>query len=206
MDCRVNSSRLRKTKAPCEVCGLGLSHCICAEIPRLTLSTRVALIVHAKELKRTTNSGRLAVAALSNSKMLIRGRDHSRLDLSPLLTPDYTSLVFFPSEGAVELSLPYIASLTRPVQLLVPDGNWRQASKVPVRHKELSHLPRVMLKIRNAASHHLRAEHSEFGMSTLEAIAHAIGLFEGPVPGAALMALYEKKLQATLAGRGVYRE
>ncbi|MBI2209610.1 MAG: DTW domain-containing protein, partial [Deltaproteobacteria bacterium] len=47
--------------------------CICGSIPRLDLSTRVCLIVHVNELKRSSNTGRLALRALVNSEMRVRG-------------------------------------------------------------------------------------------------------------------------------------
>ena len=65
--------RKRKTIDPCERCGLHRSLCICGEIPLLSLATQVVLVIHAKELKRTTNTGRLAIHALLNSKMCVRG-------------------------------------------------------------------------------------------------------------------------------------
>lgn len=193
--------RQRKTKNPCSDCGISLDRCICSQIEELSLKTRLILLVHYKELKRTTNSGRLAVKALKNSEMKIRGKEREPLDLTPLLTNDYQSLVFFPSEDAVELTKEVVASFKKPIQLIVPDGNWRQASKVPQRHPELKSLPKVFLKIPNTAKDHLRKEHSEFGMSTLEAIARAYGVIEGEAVENKLLALYQLKLQATILGR-----
>ncbi|MEZ0392896.1 MAG: DTW domain-containing protein, partial [Pseudobdellovibrionaceae bacterium] len=161
-------SRQRKTKEPCSGCGLHRELCICAQIPKLNLSTKLVLIIHTRELKRTTNTGQLALQSLSNSEMRVRGQPGQLLDLSDLLNPKYQSLLFYPSEEAVELTSELVQSFQKPIQLFVPDGNWRQAGKVSIRHKEISHLPRVMIKFRNEAEHHLRAEHTPYGMSTLE--------------------------------------
>lgn len=195
--------RQRKTKLPCPRCGLNPTLCICELIPTLTLATRVLLVVHAKELKRTTNSGRLALEALTNSGLRIRGVIGQNLDLTPDLNPEYQSLVFYPSEGASELNSEFMKSIRCPVQLIVPDGNWRQASKVATRHPELKNLPRVKITTPNTARHHLRAESTEYGMSTLEAIAKALGVIEGAEAEAALTELYQAKLAATLKGRGI---
>jgi DTW domain-containing protein YfiP len=194
-------SRKRKTKDPCPGCRLNKQLCICASIPRLDLRTRVSLIVHAKELKRTTNTGRLAIQALMNSDMRVRGQERERMDLSDLLDPDYTSLFFFPSEDATELTHEFAAQLEKPVQLIVPDGNWRQASKVHSRHPELRHLPRVKIAHINDSKFFLRKESSAEGMATLQAVAHALRYFEGEDAYRSLVSLYEAKLYATLKGR-----
>lgn len=195
-----NFSRKRKTVDPCPICFLHRERCICNSIPKLDLKTRLSLIIHAKELKRTTNTGRLAVQALINSQMHIRGKDTERLDLSSLLVPEYETYVLYPSEGA--LNLEDIKSL-KPIQLIVTDGNWRQASKINTRHPELAHLPRVKISSTNTAIHHMRKEHFSEGLSTLEAIALAFGVMEGKDVGEKLMGLYQKKLMATLQGRGI---
>ncbi len=201
-----NGARLRqrKPKSPCLKCFLNSSLCICSLLPTLDLKTKISLIIHAKEMKRTTNSGRLALHCLTNSELRIRGESKQSLDLSDLLEPSYHSLLFYPSEDAAELTMDYLRLISnKPIHLIVPDGNWRQASKVQTRHPELKNIPRVMLKRPNLAKFHLRAESSEFGMSTLEAIAHALGLIEGPLVGEELLKVYNAKLERTLLGRGI---
>lgn len=194
--------RQRKTKDPCPGCFLHRDLCICARVPRLALRTRVSLVVHARELKRTTNTGRLAVQALANSAMYTRGVDRAGLDLSGLITSEYRSLLFFPTEDARELSPELVAESALPIHLIVPDGNWRQASKVHYRHAELKGLPRVKISAPNSARRHLRAETSPEGMATLQAIAHALRIIEGEEAAAPLLGLYEAKLTNTLRGRG----
>ncbi len=195
--------RKRKTKDPCPVCFLNKSRCVCAFIPKLTLKTRLCLVVHAKELKRTTNTGRLAVTALTNSEMRIRGVEDSPVDLSDLLVPEYRTVLFYPSDEAVELNAEFVKADPRPIQLIVPDGNWRQASKVHYRHHELANVPRVMIKEANKSQHHMRAETTAEGMATLQAIAEALGVIEGADAKSALLGLYEAKLKATLEGRNI---
>lgn len=192
-------ARKRKTVDPCPTCRLHRQRCICEAIPKLSLSTRVSLIIHAKELKRTTNTGRLALHALTNSQMLVRGEGRERMDLGHLLSPSFETYVLYPAEESIDLEL---LRPTKPVQLIVSDGNWRQAGKLNTRHPELSHLPRVKISGKNLASHHLRKEHFSEGLSTLEAIALALGTLEGPDVGDRLMNLYRAKLRGTLLGRG----
>ncbi len=199
-------NRKRKTKDPCPHCYLHRDRCICASIPRLQLATRLCLVVHTKELKRTTNTGRLAIQALINSEMRIRGENRNALDLSDLLIPEYRTLLFYPSDDALELTKEFAAEDPRPIQLIVPDGSWRQANKVHYRHQELKDVPRVMIKAPNTATLHMRAETTAEGMATLEAIAQALGIIESDAVGAELMKLYNAKLTNTLIGRGALRK
>lgn len=194
--------RKRKTKDPCPECFLNRQLCICALFPRLNLKTRVCLVVHAKELKRTTNTGRLAIKSLINSEMRVRGETKESLDLSDLLVPEYRTLLFYPSEDALELNEALVKQDPRPIQLIVPDGNWRQASKVHYRHHELKEVPRVMIKTPNSSQHHMRAENTAEGMATLQAIAQALGIIEGDAAKKPLLDLYNAKLERTLQGRG----
>jgi DTW domain-containing protein YfiP len=169
------------------------------------LQTKVCLIIHHRELKRTTNTGTLALKALSNSELFIRGKINEALDLGLLLLAgNYQSLLFYPSDESIELTSEYLQQFSKPIQLIVPDGNWRQASKVHSRHPELINIPRVMIKSPNQALQHLRAETATRpeGMATLQAIAEALGIIEGPLVKEALLSLYNKKLEATLIGRG----
>ena len=85
----------------------------------------------------------------------------------------------------------------------MPDGNWRQASKVFGRHPELKSIPKVKISTPNISKSHLRAEHSAEGMATLQAIAYALGVIEGPAVMQALLQLYQAKLEKTLFGRGI---
>lgn len=171
-------------------------------IPRLELATKVVLVIHRKELKRTTNSGQLALRALVNSEMRVRGElDGAALDLSDLLSASYRTMLFYPSDDAVELTQQLVEASTVPIQLVVPDGNWRQASKVFSRHPELRDVLKVKITEPNVSRDHLRAEHFPEGMSTLQAIARALGVTEGAGVGQKLEDLYQLKLERTLLGR-----
>jgi DTW domain-containing protein YfiP len=170
-------------------------------MPCLDLKTRVVLLIHHIELKRTTNTGTLALQALKNSAMFVRGKERERLDLSGLLSDEYNTVLLYPCEDARELTEIHDG---RPVQLLVPDGNWRQAAKVHTRHPELAGLARVKLKPvqSNIGKPSIRREHFAEGMATLEAIAYALATLEGAEVGDQIMQVYRAKLRATLLGRG----
>jgi DTW domain-containing protein YfiP len=194
--------RKRKTKDPCEKCFLNRGFCICSQIPTLALCTRILLVIHSKELKRTTNTGRLAIHALINSEMLVRGEQSAQLDMSSCLNNGYETVLLYPSVDAEELSDYVSKPRAKPLQLIIPDGNWRQAGKVATRQPELRNVTRVKISGINQSNYHLRKEHFPEGLSTLEAIARSLAIIEGPQVGEKLMALYQAKLHATLRARG----
>jgi DTW domain-containing protein YfiP len=169
------------------------------------LNTRVCLVVHVNELKRSSNTGRLALRALVNSEMRVRGETREPLDLSDLLTDRYRTFLFYPSADAVELDHDLVAQDGKPIQLIVPDGSWRQASKVRHRHPELKNVPKVKIGAPNLSKFRLRAQHKPEGMATLQAIAHALGVIEGDLVKAELMKLYDAKVEQTLRARGLLR-
>ena len=201
--------RKRKPKNPCKNCGFSYPYCICNELKKINLKTRVELLIHYKELKRTSNTGRLISSLLVNQGIHIRGQKDNPLDHKNILNPNYTSVLLFPSDCATLASTESLESLSKgkSLQILVPDGNWRQASKVHYRVEELKHIPRVTLAGDQAdRTQLLRNESKEDGMSTLEAIANLIGLIEGKKTKKHLMNAYRLKKKTQLKIRGIKRE
>jgi DTW domain-containing protein YfiP len=174
-------------------------------MPRLDLATRVCLVIHHREILRSSNTGLLALRALVNSDMRVRGEGRANLDLSAMLVPGYRTLLFYPAPDAVELTPELVAQSPMPIQLIVPDGTWRQASKIHYRQNELKDIPRVKIAKPDAASYSLRMQHRPEGMATLQAIAHGLGVIEGEAVKVKLMQLYRAKLARALAGRGVLK-
>jgi DTW domain-containing protein YfiP len=140
--------------------------------------------------------------ALINSEMRIRGLESGAVDLSDLISDEYETFVLFPAENSTLLTEEFVKGIKKKIQLIVPDGNWRQASKVCTRQKELSQIKRVMVSRSSKDPYHMRAESSENGMATLQSIAHALGIIEGDEVKKQLLKLYNEKLVRTLVGRG----
>ena len=187
----------------CETCGASATACLCDVVPRIELKTRICLVIHHRELSRRSNTGLLAVRALLNSEVRVRGEDREALDLQDLLTNQYRSFLFYPSSDAVELNQRLVMQDATPIQLLVPDGTWRQARKIHSRHEELRDLPRVKISTPNNSIFQLRAQSRPERMATLQAIAHGLGIIEGDSVRAQLMKLYQAKIERTLKARGI---
>ncbi|MBL7665342.1 MAG: DTW domain-containing protein [Bacteriovoracaceae bacterium] len=182
----------------CGTCFLLPEVCLCSLIPNLNLSTKVSLIIHKLEMNRSSNTGRLALKALPNSAMIIRGLKNDTPDLSQLFDDEYETLLLYPSDDSIELTEDFVKGIKKKIQLIVPDGNWGQARKVHTRHKELANIKRVMIQRKGIDRQYLRKPHAENGMSTLQAIAYALGMIEGEAVQDQLLKLYNEKLTRTL--------
>jgi DTW domain-containing protein len=191
------------TNERCKTCGVSATACLCDAIPRIQLRTKVCLVIHHRELSRSSNTGLLAIRALVNSELRVRGEQREALDLKDLLTAQYRSFLFYPSADAVELNQTLVMEEATPIQLLVPDGTWRQARKIHSRHPELRDLPRVKISAPNESIFQLRAQSKPERMATLQAIAHGLGIIEGDSVRAQLMKLYQAKIERTLKARGI---
>lgn len=188
----------------CPRCRVHVEHCVCALVPSLATRTRVVLVVHFREERKPTNTGRIATMALQNSEMVVRGREHDARD-ALALAPDTRPLLLFPHEDALPLTSIAADGDDRPVTLVVPDGNWRQASKVRNRVHGMNAIPCVVLPPGPPSTYRLRAEAHSFGMATIEAIARALCILEGdrgPDVEAALLAVFDEMVERTLRTRG----
>ena len=185
------------------MCGASLTLCMCAEVPRLDLRTKIALVIHHRELSRSSNTGLLAHQSLINSEVRIRGESREALDLSGLLSQEYRSLLFYPSADALELDGELVCLDSRPIQLIVPDGTWRQARKIHSRHPELKDVPRVKISTPNHGTFQMRTQSRPERMATLQAIACALRIIEGDLVAARLMKLYHARVDRTLRARGL---
>jgi DTW domain-containing protein YfiP len=193
----------RTTKEPCGICAASRTSCLCDVVPRIELRTKVCLVIHHRELSRSSNTGLLALRALVNSEMRIRGEGREALDLKDLITLQYRTFLFYPSGDAAELDEALVMQESTPIQLLVPDGTWRQARKIHSRHLELRNLPRVKISKPNNSTFQLRAQTRPERMATLQAIAQGLGIIEGDLVRAQLMKLYYAKIDRTLKARGI---
>lgn len=177
-------------------------NCICEHVPRLSTRTRLCLVMHCREVKKPTATGPLALAALSNSEFYEHGVAGRPLDLSQLHEQERRVLVLFPSEDARPLSAELLAEDPRPVTLVVPDGNWRQATRIPQRVPGVTEAERVTLPSGPATRWGIRRETREEGLATFEAIARAFGILESPEVQTRLEAVFDRMVQTTIAQRG----
>jgi DTW domain-containing protein len=168
--------------------------CVCALVPRLHTRTHLLVILHADEAKKPTNTGRLAALCFDNSQVLVRGLRNQPLELGFLVGQN--AVVLCQDESAT-----FVQRIEAPVTLIVPDGSWRQASKMPRREPMLRDLPRVTLPPLAAPLPPLRRETKDNGLPTFVAIAHALGIIEDPALEGALLAFYDVVAERILRAR-----
>jgi DTW domain-containing protein YfiP len=190
-------SRRDNQQNRCKACMMHMSLCVCSLVPRLETRTRLVLVIHRAELRKPTNTGHLATAALVNSEVHVRGREG---EPSHPIEPCAGSrpLLLFPHEGEAEELRPQPG----PVTLIVPDGNWRQASKVRARVPGLCDVPCVTLPPGPPSTYRLRSEAHPHGLATVEAIARAIGILESREVEDALERVFRAMVERTLWVRG----
>ena len=177
--------------------------CLCTEIPKIDLATRLLVIMSKREIKTPTNTGRLAAMALSNSVVLSHGDQDQPFHLLDHLMPGRPTLVLYPSEDAVVLGPAFVETLSAPVNLIVPDGNWRQTSKMRRRIPHLIEFPVVKVPLAGDSLYRVRKESKNEGLATIEAIARALEFLETRNVRTQLDNLLEAMTSRVMASRGV---
>jgi DTW domain-containing protein YfiP len=169
----------------------------------MTLQTRVIILMHTCEEVLPSNTARLAAKSLPNSEIRINGRKGDRLSTSGLIENDRQSLLLYPSPEATELSAEFVAELNRPVNLIVPDGKWRQTQKFTRREAALAGIPHVKVSAGEPSQYRLRTQPNERSLCTLEAIARALGFLESPAVQVQLETILTVMVERTLWARGM---
>ncbi|HEX7664974.1 MAG TPA: tRNA-uridine aminocarboxypropyltransferase [Polyangiaceae bacterium] len=196
-------SRRKNAYLRCKACLMHPSLCVCSLVPRLETKTKLLLVIHRIEKRKPSNTGRLGADCLVNSEILVRG--HEETPTPPFVpAPSTQPLFLYPAEDAIPITR--FADSPVPCTLIVPDGTWRQASKVRYRVPGFKDVPCVSLPPDVPSIYRLRSEAHAHGLATVEAIARAFGILEGPVEGPKVRSQIERVFQAmvdrTLWSRG----
>jgi DTW domain-containing protein YfiP len=181
------SPRISRFRPRCERCNLPPQLCLCAEIPRVETRTRFLLVQHLVEARKKSNTGGVAALALPNSRLLTYGAPDEALDTAVLSEPG--TWLLFPDGPAAPPDAPV------PRQLVVLDASWSQARRMSQRIAELRALPRLVLPPPEPGLLRLRDPTHPSGMSTLDAIARAVAVLEGPEVAAPLERLAALRVQ-----------
>ncbi|HET6282533.1 MAG TPA: tRNA-uridine aminocarboxypropyltransferase [Polyangia bacterium] len=205
---RRGSSVERSGRLRCRQCRMHRSLCICGLLPSLQTRTRLVLVLHQLEARKTTNTGRLAARCLTNSRIVIRGRDDDAArpgNREPGSTPALWAagsqpLLLLPIEDATPLS--QWTPSAAPITLIVPDGTWRQAIRTRKRIAGLAGVPCVTLPGTATSRYRLRHDAQPRRLATLEAIAIAMGILEGPSVQNALEQVFAVMVDRTLWTNG----
>ncbi len=187
----------------CPGCEIVRPFCFCALIPQIALQTRVIILMHTSEEVLPSNTARLAHKSLINSEIRINGRIGDQLSPSGLIEEGRQSLLLYPSAHAAELNTNFVSNLQGPVNLIVPDGRWRQTQKFARRELALAGIPHVKVPTGAPSQYRLRTQPNATSLCTLEAIARALGLIESRAAQVQLETLLSVMVERTLQARGV---
>jgi DTW domain-containing protein YfiP len=89
-----------------------------------------------------------------------------------------------------------------PPALIVPDGNWKQASRMVKRLSLLADATKVSLPNRILMGQPLRRNHIGHRMSTYEAVVQALAILEGETITEPLLDFYRRAVDRMLLVRG----
>lgn len=166
----------------CPRCYLKTAGCLCDTL--LPLPTRIEIVVirHITERHVMSNTGRLACLLLPQCRIVDYGGGEAFDD--EWLKQDGTYLLY---PGRHEtLHGPSVK------RLVVLDATFRRARRMYKRIDALRSLPELSLKETQAPPARLRQPTCPDGMSTIEAIAAALGMLEDPPLCPPLLAAYER--------------
>ncbi len=190
----MRSSTPRDLAHHCKRCYLNEAICLCDAIPRVPTRTEVLIVRHVAELRLTSNTGRFVALALPNSRILEYGGGPEFDDTE--LRED-GSVLLYSATGAPQ-PLP-----EGPIRrLIVLDGSFRQARRMYKRIDALRGLPELALPPPAVVPVRLRQPPAPHGLSTLEAVAHALALLEGAALVAPLHTLQAELVRRVDAHRG----
>jgi DTW domain-containing protein len=183
---------------------------MCDRFVTLPTRTRVVLLLHQLEARKPTNTGRFALRCLPNSELAVRGRPGevgpAGMAVDPRQVPAWLAeaesqpVLLFPHPEALPLA--DFRAHPRPLTLVVPDGTWSQAVRARRRVPGLADVPCVCLPAGLVSTYRLRHEPRPGRLSTLEAIAHALGILEGPAVAEALLDIHRLAVERTLFIKG----
>jgi DTW domain-containing protein YfiP len=117
----------------------------------------------------------------------------------PWLEAPEHCLLLFPHEDAQPIER--WRDHPQPLTLVVPDGTWSQAIRARKRLPGLDRLPCAVVP-GGDRKYRLRHDPREGNLATLEAIARALGVLEGPAVQEALERIFQVMVDRSLYARG----
>lgn len=152
----------------CQRCRRPEGHCWCALIPTLETRTRVIFLQHPRERRVAIGTARMAHLSLPGSEL----HEGTSFALLEALAADPSVAVLFPGATTAPLERP-------PRTLVVVDGTWPQARQLIRKNPLLARMPRLGLTPARPGAYRIRREPAPECLSTVEAVAAALGELEG---------------------------
>ena len=122
-------------------------------------------------------TARMAHLCLPNSELYVGVNWENSAALRGVLSEKlYPAMLLYPSEDAID-----IQQLPKPhrMTLVVVDGTWSNAKKMVKQNPILAALPRIAFQPPRPSEYRIRREPKPHCVSTVEALAHVLGVLEG---------------------------
>ncbi len=159
----------------CRRCLRPESFCVCSGLGPIPSRTRVLLLQHPREARLAICSAWLTRIALENAELHRGLRFEGSPRVAELAARGGAALLFPGPEARPAHEL----AASPPEVLVVIDGTWLQAAKMLEVNPTLAALPRVTLAPGHESGYGaLRREPEAGHLSTIEAVAHALGALE----------------------------
>jgi DTW domain-containing protein len=164
-------------RAVCGRCNRPSSVCYCTHLPRLETRTRVVVFQHPRERDKAIGTARMASLCLADAELYVGIRWSGTPELARALgDPARPPVLLSPGEGAIDLAREPPEGL---VTLIVVDGTWSQAKRLVRENPELASVPRYFFTPPRPSDYRIRKEPRATYVSTIEALAYALGVLEG---------------------------
>lgn len=182
----------------CKQCQFAPRWCICAGLQTLVCPLRVDLLIHRREAFRPTSTSRLI------SRVILASHGHIFSPDTPLVReqivqPDRTLWILHPAG-----ELPPADTSAHSLQVLLLDGNWREAASMRKSVKSWGRL--IRLPPETPSRFELRTQHSEDRYSTVETLILLLETLGLPKAAALLRVQFELHVYAGLRSRGCIDE
>ncbi|MGB0647533.1 MAG: DTW domain-containing protein [Bradymonadia bacterium] len=185
------------THLHCLYCWSPSSHCICDLAHPIENLMPVKIYIHHKELSRRSNSSHLLKLALKNVSFEVHGAPNHTTNW-PSAAKAQRSCVLFPSDDAQPLT---VQDREQFDQLIIVDGNWRQAKKAANRLKKLPCPHFRTLPFQTPSEFKLRTQSALDRLSTFESVARAMAILEDPNPWELMMPIFRAHVSVTMEQR-----
>ena len=167
----------RPPRAVCGRCRRPCAVCVCALLPALAPRTPVLILQHPKERRVAIGTAAMASRCLRGSSVVVG----THVDADPavrrvLADPVRAPVLLWPGADALDLAT---APPRGPISLLVVDGTWSTAKKLLRLNPAIAALPRYAIAPTSPSEYRIRREPRAECLSTIEALATALGVLEG---------------------------
>jgi len=185
-------------RALCARCRRPVGVCVCGHLPELAPSAHVLIVQHPREERMAIGTAKMAARCLRGSTVVVGTRvDAHPKVVAALNDPDRRPVLLWPGPDAQDLA---VSPPKGPITLFVVDGTWSTASKLVKLNPAIAALPRYGISPKTPSEYRIRREPRAECLSTIEAIANALGLLEGdPEPYRAMLVPFRAMVDAQLA-------